>query len=185
MLRPIATAALLLLSACQPPAADEYVARVGLKQRDAPAVPLDSPDTEDAAWVQSSETSRIVYGVPGGTPLMSLACVTQEGAPAIRYTRNVPADPRAQAVLALIGNGHVVRFWIDAVRDGARWTWAGSVPVDDPGLDALTGGRRIEATVPGAGSVILNPSALPAALVNSCRARAPGRARQDRPEGPA
>ena len=36
----------------------------------------------------------------------------------------------------------------------------------------LTGNREVEATVPGAGSVILNPSALPGELVERCRAPA-------------
>ena len=37
-------------------------------------------------------------------------------------------------------------------------------------MDVLTGTRQVEATVPGAGSVILNSSPLPGELVETCRA---------------
>ena len=166
-----AAASVLTLACCKPPATDDYVARVGLDKRQGPGEPIDSPDTEGAVWAPSREEGRIIYGIPGDKPLMTLACETGGPAPVIRYTRNAPADPEAQAVLALIGNGHVARLWIDAEEAGTSWRWVGKVPADDPRLEALTGGRQIEATVPGAGSLILNPSRLPGELVGSCRQR--------------
>ena len=46
----------------------------------------------------------------------------------------------------------------------------GVVAADDARMDVLTGTRQVEATVPGAGSVILNSSPLPGELVETCRA---------------
>ena len=43
---------LLALAACKPPASDDYVARIPIDEREAPADPIQSPDTEDAAWVE-------------------------------------------------------------------------------------------------------------------------------------
>ncbi len=173
-------ASLLVLNACQPPAADEYVerARIG-PGSEGPSEPIDSPDTEDAIWAAASEGDRLLYGEPGERPLMAFACVVDDGAPMIRYTRFAPADAHAKAVLAMIGNGHVSRFKIDAVSKGSVWLWEGEIGADSPQLDVLTGRREVEATVPGAGSLVLNPSAFPAELVERCRSlartQAPGR----------
>ncbi|MGI8943811.1 MAG: hypothetical protein ACR2FJ_06195 [Qipengyuania sp.] len=171
MLRlPLLFCALFLLPvACKPPAADDYVARVGIERREAPSEPIDSPNTEGAIWARSGGGSRIIYGKPGERPLMALACEMRDGAPVVAYTRFARADAHAKAILALIGNSHVARLKIDAERSGEVWIWKGTVPAESPELEALTGPRQIEATVPGAGSVILNPSAEPGALIAQCR----------------
>ena len=167
MIRPIALIALTLLAACKPPASDEYVARTEIAApRNAPAEPIASPDTEGANWAQSPRTGRLLYGKPGEAPLLSLDCE----AGTLVYRRYVAADPQAKAVLALIGNGHVARLWIDAAEEGEAWLWRGSLAADDPRLDVLTGRNRVEATVPGAGSVVINASSAPAEFINRCAA---------------
>ncbi len=164
----------LLLASCKPPAADDYVARVGLETKSGPSKPLQSPDTEDAQWVASREPGRIIYGNPGEPPLLALACVEGAGSPQIAYERLVDADPNAKAILALIGNSHVTRLFVDAEKVGDDWRWRGATDAHDPALEVLTGPRRVEATVPGAGSVILNSSSLPRELINRCRAQGRG-----------
>ena len=166
-------AAILALAACKPPASDEYVERSRIAgDLTGPSAPIDSPDTEGAIWAPSGKPDRLLYGKPGERPLLALECETSQGIPLIAYTRFVAADPHAKAILALIGNGHVARLKIDAVERDNAWLWHGAVEAEDPALDVLTGIREVEATVPGAGSVILNPSALPGELVELCRARA-------------
>ena len=50
---------LLALAACKPPASDDYVTRVAIEERAAPAEPIQSPDTEDAAWVSAGPWVRL------------------------------------------------------------------------------------------------------------------------------
>ena len=49
----------ILLAACNPPAADDYVARVGVTGRDAPTAPIASPDTKGAVWAPTPALSLI------------------------------------------------------------------------------------------------------------------------------
>ncbi len=183
----LAAIPLIALASCKPPAADDYVARVGLEERSGPSKPLQSPDTVDAQWAASREPGRIIYGNPGEPPLVALACVEGVDGPQIAYERIVDADPNAKAILALIGNSHVTRLFVDAEKSGDDWRWRGATDADDPALEVLTGPRQVEATVPGAGSVILNPSSLPRELINRCRdqGRAPSVARLSEPAEPA
>jgi len=161
-----------MLAACNPPAADHYVARVGVSERDAPSPPIDTPDTKGAVWAAVS-ANRLLYGKPGQPPLFALECRVESGQPLLTYTRFAAADARAKAVLALIGNGHVNRLKVDATRKGEAWFWQGSDAAWSPDFEGFTGGRQVEATVPGAGSLILNPSPLPGELVTRCRSLAP------------
>lgn len=161
---------MLALAACKPPASDEYVERTRIAGgRDTPSEPLESPDTSGAVWAEAARENRLLYGKPGETPMMALECVEGEDGPLLAYTRFAPADPHAQAILALIGNSHVVRLFVDAQKQGEVWLWQGSVTADDPQLDVLTGARQVEATIPGAGSLILNPSQLPGELIETCQ----------------
>ena len=165
---------LALLAACNPPAADDYVARVGVTGRDAPSAPIASPDTKGAVWAASpANPQRLVYGKPGERVLFAFECVDGGTGPALTYTRFAAADAHAKAILALVGNGHVARLKIDATRAGAGWLWQGSEPAVSANFESLTGGRQVEATVPGAGSLILNPSPLPGELILRCRSLAP------------
>tara|TARA_R110002072_G_scaffold15856_43_gene62996 strand:+ start:9712 stop:10299 length:588 start_codon:yes stop_codon:yes gene_type:complete len=171
----LAALPLLALPSCKPPAADDYVARVGLQERSGPSEPLLSPDTAEAQWVVSREPGRIIYGNPGEPPLLALACIDGPQGAQIAYERIVAADPNAKAILALIGNSHVTRLFVDAEKTRDDWRWRGATDAEDPALEVLTGPRQVEATVPGAGSVILNASSLPRELINRCRAQARGR----------
>lgn len=165
---------LILLAACKPPAADDYVARVGVTERATPLPPILTPDTKGAGWAPSpANPRRLVYGKPGQRVLFALECNGNAANPTITYTRFADADPHAQAILALVGNGHVSRLKIDAARDGNRWLWHGSEPAESLNFEGLTGGRQVEATVPGAGSLILNPSPLPGELILLCRSPNP------------
>lgn len=165
---------LALLAACNPPAADRYVARIGVEERAAPLPPIASPDTVGAIWAPTAANPmRLVYGKPGEKPLFALACGGKPGAPELTYTRFAIADANAKAVLALIGNGHVARLTIDATRSGKYWLWQGSAAPTSEDFEVLTGARQVEATVPGAGSLILNASQLPGELITRCRALAP------------
>ena len=161
---------LAILAACKPPASDDYVERARIDEpAEKPSEPIDSPDTEGAIWAPAREGARLLYGVPGEHPLFAIECISDGSEPVLGYTRFAKADARAKAILALIGNGHVSRLKIDATQIGDAWRWEGNVEVNDRRLDVLTGRREIEATVPGAGSLILNPSALPGELVERCR----------------
>lgn len=184
MRRAIALSTFLLAAACKPPASDEYVERSRIAgDATGPSEPIDSPDTEGAIWAPAGKPQRLLYGKPGERPMMALECETAQGIPLVSYTRFVAADAHAKAILALIGNGHVSRLKIDAAEHNGTWLWKGAVTAEDAALDVLTGAREVEATVPGAGSVILNPSTLPGELIENCRALAAPEPSQ--PEDPA
>ncbi|MXP46074.1 hypothetical protein GRI43_01540 [Altererythrobacter luteolus] len=170
-MRLIAALPLVLLAACKPPATDDYVERVEIgASQDMPSAPLESPDTEGALWADSDRPLRLVYGKPGETPLLALACERSDNSSStVRLTRFAPADPQAQALIALIGNGHMTRLPIDAKWNGRFWLWEMELAADDPALEVLTGPRRVELTIPGAGSVALNPSQRPGQLIERCR----------------
>lgn len=169
---------LLTLTACQPPATDEYSARgSAADQNEGPSEPIASPDSTNAFWAESDSGDRIIYGQAGKAPYLAIACETaateSSADPAsetmIHITRFTPADAEAQALMALIGNGHMARLPVDAAFNGQVWLWEGKYPAASADLDVLTGPRQIELTIPGAGSVILNPSPKPAALIDRCR----------------
>jgi hypothetical protein len=172
--RPALFAALTLacaLAGCKPPPSDAAVARVSLLgPASGPSAPLPSPDTAGAQWVESGSPLRLVYGVPGQPVLLALECLdpARPGA-RLRITRHAPADEGAAALLALIGNGWIGRFPVDAMRVGGRVLWQGEVPAATPQWDALKPEREATVTVPGAGLVRINPSPLPMALVSACR----------------
>lgn len=161
---------LAVIVACKPPASDDYVERARINEpAQGPSEPIDSPDTDGAIWAPAGEGARLLYGRPGERPFFAVECLSDGTEPMLGYTRFARADPHAKAILALIGNGHVSRLKIDAVQVGDVWRWEGDIEVDDPRVDVLTGSREIEATVPGAGSLILNRSTLPGELVERCR----------------
>lgn len=132
--------------------------------------PLPSPDTTDAVWANGKTADRILFGIPGETPFLALQCERTGGAPQIRITRFAAASAQAEALFALVGNGHIARFPIDAEWNGRAWLWEGTIPADEPDLEVLTGKRTVSATLPGAGQLDLNPSPLPGELVEACRA---------------
>ena len=124
---------ILVLAACKPPAADDYVERTSIGgEVQGPSEPIDSPDTEGAVWAPADKARRLLYGKPGERPLFAIECAGQGTRPMLAYTRFAKADPHAKAVLALIGNSHVTRLPIDATQIGDVWRWEGAEPVTDP-----------------------------------------------------
>ena len=161
------------LAACKPPPTDAGLDRD--MPEEAPTYasdPLPSPETQGAIWAPSAEDNRIIYGIPGDPPLISLACVEGEDTSGtLRITRLAPADEGAGALLALVGNGAIGRIEVDATEVGSRTVWQGELDADDTEWEPLNGPRSVSVTVPGAGMVTLNPSASPERLLNECRSR--------------
>lgn len=169
-MRRLAVLVLATLAACRPPAADDYVERVQLdRARGQVREPLASPDTQGAIWASSGGPDRIVYGKPGQTPLFAIACAGTGTLRRLEITRFAAADPKAKALLALIGNGHMARLKVDAAWNGKAWLYQGAFAPNDPELDVLTGLRQVEATIPGMGTVVLNPSPRPGEVIERCR----------------
>lgn len=159
-----------VLGGCRPPAADRYVERVDLDTGEGPAhVLTSSPDVTGAIWAVSPTPNRIVYGIPGKAPLLALACTGEGSARTVEITRFAAADRNAKAIMALVGNGHVERLPIDAKDNGRGWLWQGRYPAVLPALDAFTGARKLELTIPGAGTLAINPSTQPAEMIETCR----------------
>lgn len=171
-----AAAALALvggLAGCNPPPTDSAVARVMLdRPAKGPSEPIASPDVSGAVWAQINP-QRLVYGKPGQPVQLALECLgAGEPGAQIRITRHAPADEGAGALLALIGNGWIGRFPVDASKVGAQVFWQGDVPAGAPQWEALKPAREATVTVPGAGLLRLNPSPLPMALIEQCRGAA-------------
>ncbi len=164
------------LAGCKPPPTDSAVARVTLDSpaKGAPSEPIPSPDTTGAVWASTGNPLRLVYGIPGKPVLVALECLTP-GAPeaALRITRHAPADEGAAALLALIGNGWIGRFPVDATTVAGKSLWQGDVSANAREWSALKPEREASVTVPGAGLVKLNPSPLPMTLITACRGSAP------------
>ena len=166
----VTTLFLLCVTACKPPATSDTASRGdSTETREFASAPIDSPVTENSVWVEADRAGRLLFGEPGKTPLMALACEEQDGKRMIHITRFAAADPEAKAIIALIGNGHMARLPIDAKWNGRVWLWEGIYTASSLDLSVFTGPRRVEATVPGSGSVILNASQRPARLIEACR----------------
>lgn len=166
----LATLLLLALAACRPPASDGYVQRIELgADTDRPHVEAVSPDVEGAIWASSGGPQRIVFGKPGKPPYLALACAGSGPNRAVEVTRFAETDPHAKGMMALIGNGHVERLKIDAKWNGRGWLWQGRYRPADTRLDALTGVRKLELTIPGAGTLKLEGNPRPGELIELCR----------------
>jgi len=163
------------VAGCKPPPSDAAVTRVSLLgPASGPSEPLASPDTADAVWASTANPMRLVYGKPGQPVLLALECLDAASVEArLRITRHAAADAGAGALLALIGNGTIGRFPVDATAIGGRVLWQGEVSALNPAWEALDNARNTPATatVPGAGLVTLNPSPLPLALITACRGK--------------
>lgn len=159
---------LLTLAACGSPAAQTKSAN-GAQQAAAANTPLPSPDVTGARWVASTTPQRILYGKPGQPPLIALACEQNGPQPYLRLTRFAPAPKDGKAVFAVDGNGYIARWKADAAKVGDSYNWQSIVALDEYKLGALLGPRSIEATVPGAGTVIINQNELPRQLIEQCR----------------
>ncbi|UYV15342.1 hypothetical protein [Porphyrobacter sp. ULC335] len=163
------------LAGCKPPPTDAAVARVSLDAPTrGPSAPIPSPDTTGAVWASTANPLRLVYGIPGQPVLLAIECLSPATPEAkLRITRHAPADEGASALLALIGNGWIGRFPVDATEIAGKSFWQGDVPAGQREWTALKPEREATVTVPGAGLVRLNPSPLPMALVEACRGEPP------------
>lgn len=159
------------LAGCKPPPTDSAAARVSLLAPEGgPSAPIASPDVTGAGWAATANRLRLVYGIPGQPVLLALECLDPESPEArLKITRHAPADPGASALLALIGNGYIGRFPVDATSRKGQRVWEGEAPAQVQEWNALKPEREATVTVPGAGLLKLNPSPLPMALVETCR----------------
>ena len=174
----------LSLASCRPPAADDYLERVELQQRDVGArIVQEDPDTANAIWVpveNSGGGGRPLFGNPGEAPMLSLACENgRSDAARIALVRYVQADPQARGMIALIGNSHIARMPVETQWNGRAWLWQGSWDAGSSELEVFTGNREVEATIPGAGTLLLTGSLQPGQLISDCRPDLPEEAEQD------
>ncbi|RKF21793.1 hypothetical protein D6851_07170 [Altericroceibacterium spongiae] len=171
ILRNLALLTLPLLAACGNSDADSPV-RITLPDADPvtrPREPLPSPDVEGALWQVSEDGRAIHFGLPDEPPYLTLACRLTETPPQLRIIRHVEARPDTSALFPVIGNGMISRFKMEAVLNDGEWRWEGTYPADAPALDVFTGTRDLEATLPGAGSLVIEGSRLPGEFVTWCR----------------
>ena len=171
MVRPAIIAATLLgLTACD--RAEEPVdpQRISLDAaRGEAREPLASPDTDDARWTVAPDGQAVAFGNAGERPFLSLACRVKDDPPTIRVIRHAEARPGEKALFPVIGNGTISRFKADAALEDDEWRWQAVVPADDALLEVFTGAREIEATLPGAGSLIISGSRVPGEFIAWCR----------------
>ena len=167
--RRVALLALLLLAACH---RHEAVQRIALSDAaNRPEPPIASPDTKGAEWTASADGSLVSFGRPGQKPYLTLEC-RPGNPPAVRIIRYVVSRPGESALFPVLGAGPNARFKLEAAKVGDEWAWAGDVPVSDPQLDVFHSGR-LEATLPGGGSLIIPASTVPGEFVSKCRGNTP------------
>jgi hypothetical protein len=139
------------------------------------ALPMDTAPVQPqgGSW-QAAAADRVSFGLPGQPGLLTLRCIPASAgrSAAIEVTRQTRSEEGAKALLALIGNGRVSRLPVDSVRGGENGEWRGALSLDDARLDVLKGGNRIEATLPGGGTLLLPASSEPGRLLSACRAAA-------------
>ena len=170
MVRPaIIAATMLALAACDRAEAPVDPQRVSLEEaRGGVREPLASPDTENARWTVAPNGQAVAFGNPGEGPFLSLACRVKDDPPTMRVIRHVEARPGEKALFPVLGNGTISRFKADAALEDDEWRWQAVVPADDPSLEVFTGAREIEATLPGAGSLIIAGSRVPGEFIAWC-----------------
>ncbi len=166
-----AFAALLTLAACSPSGSQQQEPldsqRVALPSESMPSeLPPRQPD--GTVW-QATGGDRIAFGVPDGSPLLTIACLHEDSPSAqLRFSRYTRAEAGAKALFAIEGNGHVARLPLDVVRAGDPGEWQGTVSAFDEAVQAIKGTEAITATLPGGGSLKLPVSNLPGALLDQC-----------------
>ncbi len=130
---------------------------------------LASPDVTGARWATDASPHRIVYGKEGEAPLIALECVQNGPQPQLLLTRLAPAPAGGKAIFAVDGNGYIGRWHADAAEVNGERVWQSTIDLSEYKLPALTGPRFIEATVSGAGTVVIHQNELPRQLVETCR----------------
>jgi len=132
--------------------------------------PIASPDTEGARWTVSANGQAIGFAAEGQAPWLTLECRLKDHPPQVTIIRHAPARPGEKALFPVIGNGTIARFKLDAALTDGEWRWQGAVPADDALLEVFTGARALEATLPGAGSLLIEGSRIPGQFIAWCRA---------------
>lgn len=173
-------AATLALAACSPASGDTPQAqdrpldavRISLlvaKPASAPAPAAIAPQerTDKPEWTATPSGATLAYA--GEAPLLSIACKGER----LVITRHAPADPGAQALFALIGNGAIVRLPVNATPfvGTNQQVWQGDLAGSDPAAAVFLRGS-IAATLPGAGKIMLPASDISAGVVRRCGAAA-------------
>ena len=167
----LAMAAMLLLAACH--RANAPVQRISLDSAaQGPEAPIASPDTKGAAWTVSADGQRADFGMAGQAPFLTLECRANDTPPHVRIIRYVRSRPGESALFPVLGSGPNARFKLDAAQEAGAWVWRGDVPVSDAQLEVFHSGR-LEATLPGGGSLIVAVSPVPGELVARCRGSVP------------
>lgn len=163
----------LLLTALTACGQDEpqQAQRVSLDEaRHVPAAPIASPDTKAAGWAVSQNGQAIRFGNPGQPPLLTLECRLRDNPVGLRIVRHTAARPGEKALFPVIGNGLISRFKLDGTLRDDEWRWEGTLPASDPLLDVFIRGGKLEATLPGGGSLQIEASRIPGEFVTWCRA---------------
>ena len=161
----------ILLSACGNGAdAPVQAQRIALDDARAKvAEPLVSPDTKGAKWAVAPNGQSIDFGRPDSAPWLTLACDLRAAPATITVIRHLEARPGQKALFPVLGNGTISRFKVDAALHDGEWRWEGGFPASDPQFDVFTGPRELEATLPGAGSVMISGSRVPGEFIAWCR----------------
>lgn len=169
--RRVAPLFLLLLAACH--RNDTAVQRIALDAaHQGPEQPIASPDSKNAAWTTSADGQRADFGNPNQKPFLTLECRAGDNPPHVRIVRHVFSRPGESALFPVLGSGPNARFKLDAAQVGGEWRWQGDVPVSDPQLEVFHSGR-LEATLPGGGSLVIAASSIPGEFVARCRGNVP------------
>jgi hypothetical protein len=135
--------------------------------------PLASPDTKDASWALSANGRVLDFGNPGARPFVTLACNPNAIPAQVTVIRHARARAGEKALFPVIGNGKIARFEVDAARVDGEWRWQETLPADGPQLDVFAGSNRLEATLPGGGTVKIEGSDAPGMFIAACRDRGP------------
>jgi len=166
-----AVAMLAMLSACGQDEAPVQVQRFELDDaRHVAEAPQGSPDTADATWTVGKNGQTINFGKTGAAPLMTLACNLKAEPAQLVVIRHASTRPGLKAMFPILAGGKVSRFPVDATLVDNEWRWQGSLPASDPLNDVFSTAAEIEATLPGAGSLLIGPSRIPGEFVDWCRA---------------
>ena len=162
----------LLLAACGNGAdAPVQAQRISLEDARAKvAEPLLSPDTKGASWKVAANGQSIDFGREGAEPWLTLACDVRQAPATLTIIRHAPTRPGLKALFPVLGNGMISRFEVDAALHDGEWRWEGAMPATDPMLEVFTGPRELQATLPGAGSLMIDGSRIPGEFVEWCRA---------------
>ena len=132
-----------------------------------PAAIAPQERTDKPEWTATPSGATLAYA--GEAPLLSIACKGER----LIITRHAPADPGAQALFALIGNGAIVRLPVNATPfvGTNQQVWQGDLAGSDPAAVVFLRGS-IAATLPGAGKIMLPASDISAGVVRRCGAAA-------------